>query len=596
MRRVALFLVISSVCAVPAQAEEEIFVDDESALVVRIPERWSQDHNREHGRIRFAGTHEPTGAQYTLFTVETGPAAGFAAQAWLDAEEAYTRANLTVRTPFRTEAQFELGGKRGPQYTVAAEGPGFNVRIRAAAVVHKGRLYRVAEHSYNGAHKTAGEDLDRMWQGVSFREDGADAFQDEGYDDSDEEDADDSGDEPGESDLAPDEGATAETVEDKVGNFKLVLPAGWNVTHEPQDQPDVSRRLVAVRTTANSGEVMTMVVFRWAVTRAETFTIDTPSDVLQSIAENEKFFEQFYGAGSAKVIRPEVDGSVQLGECEKSSAFVFRGITMQEEEKIAKAQKLRNRGDKTVKVPEFKPIVVRGRLALLSPHVYFVVGIPARRLADHDALTAEFGKVLDSWKFLETEEKPPPLRVGPDVIEDTTAAPENAKARQGTHVHMAKGTKVYKLKIDFVLPPGFQRIEKTLGTDASLMVVAQDKNNNWVQIIIYHGNANALGERQKKFRPKKAKYAEWKSNWESKARGVKMKDKPRKVSLGKVRGDGYELVEGTVEKFRGTFTGLLFDKSGWRTFVEMETRGQGDRVFEKEIKEFFKRLKFKKIK
>ena len=135
-----------------------------------------------------------------------------------------------------------------------------------------------------------------------------------------------------------------------------------------------------------------------------------------------------------------------------------------------------------------------------------------------------------------------------------------------------------------------------VGATTSLLVFAQDKGNNWVRIMVNHLNANALGEQRKQYRTKQENFAEWKSNWESKARGAKMKEKGGKVVLGKVRGDGYAFVEGTVEKFRGTFTGLLFDKSGWRTYIEMETRGRGDEAFKDEIKEFFKRLKFKKIK
>ncbi|MHC4163074.1 MAG: hypothetical protein ACYSUM_13170 [Planctomycetota bacterium] len=600
MRKMASFLMICSVFLVPAQADEETFVDDESALVVRKPAGWSRDHNRENGSIRFAGIYKPAPRhrQYALFTVETGLADGFADYAWLDAEEAHVRATLKrVATPFETEYAFELGGKPAPFYTVAGEGPGYDVRIRASALVHEGRLYRVCEHSYNGAHTAAGRDLDRIWQGVSFQEGGADAFQDgedQGWKDEDEDSGE--GEEEGSLDLAPDEDAKAETVEDKVGNFKLVLPAGWNVAHEPQDQPDVTLRLMAIRGTANSGDVMRIEVWRYTSTRPETFTVDTPADFLQTLYDDNKWFEKFFGPGSAKSIRPDVDDSAELGGCEKSAGYVFSGITMQEEERITKAQKLRNRGDKTVEVPVYKPIVVRGRLALLSPNIYLVVGSFRRDIGDSDELVAEFNKILDSFKFYEEGEKPPPLRIGPDVIEDTTAAPENAKARKGSLVHIAKGQKIYRLKIDFVVPPGFQRMEKTLGPDASLMIVAQDKGNNWVKIFFAHQNANALGERQKKYPPKKQQYTEWKSNWESKARGVKMKAKPSKVSLGKVRGDGYAFVEGSVEKFRGTFTALLFDKSGWRTFIEMETRGQGDKVFEKSIKQFFKSLKFKRIK
>jgi hypothetical protein len=592
----ALFLTICSVLLVPAQAEEATFVDHDGALVIRMPAGWQRDSSREKGGVRFAAIRETDRTRYALFTVETGPATGFAPATWLDAEQKQLDTALQeVVTPFTVDRFFELGGKPAPFYSVAGRGAGYDVRIRAAALVHDGRLYRVVEHSYNDADAAAGSDLDRIWQGVAFQEGGDDAFQDEdeGYDDSEEEDVEDSGEASGPN-LAPPEGAQPVNVEDKEGNFKLTFPPGWELTREPQ--PETIERIFARRQTVDGSDIMGLQVLRFTTARAETFTISSPTDELKAFAEERKFFEQYYGEGSAREIRPEVDESVLLGDADKSGAFEFRGITVQEQIKVNKAQKLRDRGDKTVKVPEYKPIVIRGRLALISPSVYYVICFFRRDVADHPEVIAEYKKVVDTWKFLETEPLPPPLAVaGVGHIEDTTADPACAKARKGRHVHIAKGNRIYKLEVKFVLPPGFQRIEK-VGANISMLAVAQDKKNNWVRILVYHANANALGEKNLQYPPKQQQYAEWKSNWESKARGVKMKEKPRKVSLGRVRGDGYTFVEGTVEKFRGTFSALLFDKSGWRTFVEMETRGDGDKVFADEIRQFFKGLKFKKIK
>jgi hypothetical protein len=589
----ALFLLICSVFLVPAQAEEETFVDDGSALVVRMPAGWTRDHHRENGGIRFAGIYELAPTRYALFTVETGPANGFRSSAWLNAEEAQLSTALErVVAPFQPDHAFELGGKPAPCYSVAGKGPGYDVRIRASALVHDGRLYRVSEHSYNDAHAAGGRDLERIWQGISFQEGGGDAFQD----DDDQEGYEDDGEEAGESavDVSPPEGAEPQKIEDKEGNFTLTLPPGWEITREPQ--PESVLRLAARRQVADGSVSMALRVLRITSPRAETFTISSPTDVLKGFTEDNKFFEQYYGEGSAREVRPEVREDILLGEADKSGEFEFRSITVQEQIQVNKAQKLRNRGDKTVEVPEYKPIVVRGRLAMLSPNIYYVIVDFRRAVADHPEVIAEYKKIVDSWKFIEAAERPPPLAVpGVGLLEDTTADPANAKARKGSLVHIQKGHKIYKLKVDFAIPPGFQRIEK-LGPNVSLMAVAQDKRNNWVRILIYHANSNALGEQNKRYPPKKQQYLEWKSNWESKARGVKMKPKAGKVAFGRMRGDGYDNVVGTVEKFRGTFSALLFDKSGWRTFIEMETRGEGEEVFESEIKQFFKSLKFKKIK
>jgi len=598
MRRMALFLVICSVFLVPARAGEETFVDDGSALVVRMPAGWTRDHHRENGGIRFAGIYELAPTRYALFTVETGPADGFRPSTWLNAEEAHLSTALQrVVAPFEPDHAFELGGKPAPFYSVAGRGAGYDVRIRASALVHNGRLYRVSEHSYNDAHAAGGRDLERIWQGVSFQEGGGDAFQDdeEGYDDDDSE-GDTEGEDSGENafDLSPPEGAEAQKIEDKEGNFTLALPPGWEITREPQ--PDSVDRLWARRQLADGGDLMGLWILRFTTARAETFTIESPTDVLKSFTEQRRFFEQFYGEGSAKEVRPDVNEGILLGDADKSGAFEFRSITVQEQIKVNKAEKLRNRGDKTVKVPEYKPIVMRGRLAMLSPHVYYVIFYFRRAVADHPEVIAEYKKIVDSWKFIEEGELPPPLSVqGVGHIADTTADPANAKLRKGTLVHIAKGHKIYKLQINFAIPPNFQRIEK-LGPGASVMAVAQDKRNNWVRILMYHANMNALSEQQKRPPTKKEAYLEWKSNWESKARGVKMKPKIGKVKLGRVRGNGFAYIEGTVEKFRGTFSAVLFDKSGWRTVIEMETRGEGEKVFEGEIKQFFKSLKFKKIK
>jgi hypothetical protein len=69
------------------------------------------------------------------------------------------------------------------------------------------------------------------------------------------------------------------------------------------------------------------------------------------------------------------------------------------------------------------------------------------------------------------------------------------------------------------------------------------------------------------------------------------------VRLGKVSGDGYRLVQGKVDGFRATYTGILEDSSGgWRVILEMETRGKFDTLYEERIEQFFKKLKWKNVK
>ena len=51
--------------------------------------------------------------------------------------------------------------------------------------------------------------------------------------------------------------------------------------------------------------------------------------------------------------------------------------------------------------------------------------------------------------------------------------------------------------------------------------------------------------------------------------------------------------------FSGTFTALLSDKfpgKGWRTYIEVETRGEGHTVFADALKKFLKSIKAKNVK
>jgi hypothetical protein len=95
---------------------------------------------------------------------------------------------------------------------------------------------------------------------------------------------------------------------------------------------------------------------------------------------------------------------------------------------------------------------------------------------------------------------------------------------------------------------------------------------------------------------KDVEFASWKSNWETKAKNTKIPRDTRKFTLGNLTGEGYPSLEGTIDKFRATFTGLLEDKSGWRTIITVETRAKGDIVFGDGLKKFLKSWKVKPVK
>ena len=52
------------------------------------------------------------------------------------------------------------------------------------------------------------------------------------------------------------------------------------------------------------------------------------------------------------------------------------------------------------------------------------------------------------------------------------------------------------------------------------------------------------------------------------------------------------MLKGKAEGFPGTFQGVVADKSGWRTTVTVETRGD-PKAFEKPLKTFLRSLKVK---
>jgi len=193
---------------------------------------------------------------------------------------------------------------------------------------------------------------------------------------------------------------------------------------------------------------------------------------------------------------------------------------------------------------------------------------------------------------------PPAFSLGPIRPGDTTGNPEFDKARKQTILHTEMGRKAYKLELNMTIPAGFRRLTKKeygpIFKDAakiSCILVAQDDKHNWAKIIIVHSSAKALGDQKKVFGDKKETFATWKSNWESKARGKKVPVKAKKVTWGKAKGKGYKLLRGEVSNWPGTFTGIIVEKSGWRTIIEVETRGQNADRFLKDIEAFFKKLK-----
>jgi hypothetical protein len=345
-----------------------------------------------------------------------------------------------------------------------------------------------------------------------------------------------------------------------------------------------------------------MAIFRIRWDDSMVFTNDEPGDFLiKKLGENSKFFEPFYEPDSAKVLRPEIDARTRLGGADKSCGYEIRALLLSEEAKIEEAKKLIARGDTSVTVPEFLPLVVRGRLAMISPYIYVTRTWFARSLSDNEQLLAEYNQILDSWEFASTEGKPPPLQVGGKALGNTLADAANKEERKKSKVHEFKrGAKVEaQLKIDYVLPPGFQEADGVQdeaaggafgGGDVPLQVVAQDGNNGWVWFRVVAIHQKSLPPKTV-FEDKQKTFETWISNFESLARGTKrLPKKPEKVTVGNLDGHGCEM-SGKINDFTATELNMVTMEGGWRIRFEMRTRGRGAATFADGIKTFLKKFK-----
>lgn len=625
MRRLPLLLATLFLAApVPAQEEEGgggTIRDKKSGLVVRMPDKWSRETAREKGGVKFAGMYDLTPSKYVLFVVETGPATGFDEAVWLGNEKTAAAKNLkSMDTPWTTEPVM-IGGARAVRYTVGGKAnaeKGFDLRIRGCGLVRNDVFFKISELSYNRAHDEAADALKAMWEAVEFEE--ANPFAEEEKEEG-----------GGEEETPAEEGEAAGggeapkgeplVIEDKVGKFKVTLPPGWSIAQAPDGNEENAIRVVAKRPGDDGTEVATFEIHRYRARNAELFASEEPGDVLLKVINEEvKLFEDAYGKESAASMRPEIDARSGLGGAEKACGYEVRGISLAEEAKVEDAKKLVARGDTSVTVPQFLPIVFRGRLAMISPYIFVTRAFFRRDLSDNEKLIEEHRQMVDSLEFTSMEAKPPPLDTGEKAKEegkvnvtplgDTRADPANKTDRKVTKLNEYKqGDKVVAaLKLEYVLPPGFQEVvapkgvmdpeQKALylGENLPLQVVAQDENNGWVWIRVTTRNLKSLAPAQgrqagEKFEDKKTTFESWISNFESAALGAgKLPKKPVDVRVGNLTGDGCEL-EGKISKFRATQVNMVTIEGGWWIKFEMKTRGTGDKTFAGGIKTFLKKFK-----
>jgi len=597
MRRFLLFLA-ALLLAAPIRAQEddegvETIVDKRSGLRIAMPLGWAREDAREKGSVRFAAMYDLSRDRYVLFTVESGSAMGFDEASWLDNEKASAAKFLkSIDTPWSTEA-VTVGGEKATRYTIGGKANAeqdYNLRVRACGVVNGDTFFRIMELSFNKVHEDedVASAIDTMWKAVSFQE--ADPFAEEGEEDG--------GGVAGGADTPAGEPVV---IDDTEGNFKITAPPGWSIERAPPDDEEGQLRVVLMRRSPEGDDLAGLEIFRIRWGNSETFVLEEPGDfLLNQVTKDMAFFEPYYEEGSGRIIRPQVDVRTQLGGAEKSCSYEIRARRLSEDAKIEEAQKLIDRGDPNAKLPVIPELVIRGRMAMISPHIYIARCIFLRRdMSDNEKLVDEYRSIMDSWEFESTKAKPPQLQGKDGPLGDTRADPANKEDRKISREIEAKaGTKVLAtLKLSYVVPAGFQEADVVQGRAVSeewpLQIVAQDENNGWVTIRMYAKHQRTLPPRTV-FDDKKQVFETWISNFESRARGTgKMPKKPEKVRIGNLSGEGCEL-EGKIDKFHASEVDLVTDTSGWRIIVEIETRGTGATTFEEGIKTFRKRLRASK--
>jgi hypothetical protein len=390
-------------------------------------------------------------------------------------------------------------------------------------------------------------------------------------------------------------------VEDKAGNFKVTLPPGWTLDRPPQEDEGTGLRLIA-RREAGGGDVANIQILRIQMLQAEFFDQNEPADAVEKVLnENMKLFDNFYGEGYSKSARPRIDTNKTLGDGARSCGYELRGRTLEEEAKIQEAETLVRRGDTSVKVPEFQDLVIRGRVAMLSPYLYVTLVNTARALSDDPTLLAELDAIHKSFALATAEGMPPPLESDSGSFGNTLADPKYAEERKAEKLHQFKqGAKVAAaMEFAYILPPGFVDAERVrdplggivaVGDTVALQVVAQDANNGWVWIRVLAQSSKSLPSNTQ-FIEKKKVFESWISNFESQARGTgRLPKKPQKIRVGSLDGDGCEL-EGKIAGFHATEVNMVTDKSGWRIEFELKTRGTGAKTFEEGIKTFLKKFR-----
>jgi len=574
MRKLARYLPVLALVMAPFAAAGEEFVHEASGTKIAVPDGWERDYSREGGSTIFAATLDGTSkGEQVRFEMEIAGASSFDPESWIAGEATEKKSWFkSVKSAFAKEADLVIGSRAAVGYTIAgtreSDGEETAMHFRRYAVVNAGAFVQITIIAYNAAELTMDAAVKQMLASVAFSEPKA-----------------------REIDLTVPEGAAETPVDDPKGNLKMVLPPGWSAKDAPPDDGDAMMRLIAIRPDQEGNVVAALQLRRYQISNTSFFVQQTPTSFLTDEKKN------LFGFAYGETGNPDLESSegIPFGGVEKCGAFKVSGLREEDAKKVLEAEQQQKRGLK-VEVPRPPPKVISGRVAMNSPFVYLALIEFALGQDQNPALLAETEKMLDSFQLLDTKRRTPPLTIHGQEIGNTADDPANAKARPDTVKKEANavGKVVDTITFKYKIPERMIKCDPAnYGPDTILMLAGQDKDNNWVRVVVGVLSAKALSFENKVFQDKKVEFTSWKSNWENMARGKKVPPKPRPISFGGVQGDGYEFV-GEIDGFPATRTNALADKSGWRIIIEIETRGVDLKAFDKQVDAFLKNFRMQK--
>jgi predicted esterase len=200
----------------------------------------------------------------------------------------------------------------------------------------------------------------------------------------------------------------------------------------------------------------------------------------------------------------------------------------------------------------------------------------------HTVTAAVFRSMLS---FFDSSAKPagPKLPDGREVG-NTLEDPACADTRESSLVVEESGQ---RLVVEFDVPAGLAFAE-----GPPLTLLGRDGEGSWVRVEL---TWNHVASAEPPLRKRDEVCREWLDSWRARTGAADLQAKPGYVRLGRLAGKGLAKLEGNVGEERATFMGLIQEKSGWRTVLVIETRGEGDELFAADLESFGKSLRLKRL-